>query len=71
MKVILHTRYGPPDLLQFKEVDRPAALHKLNNLRYPSPPSVHWDEGALRSFRNLGVLRRKRTERGILGIAES
>src|SRR3954462_873879 len=24
MKAILHTRYGPPDLLQFKEVDKPA-----------------------------------------------
>src|SRR6266850_4068538 len=24
MKAILHTQYGPPDLLQFKEVDKPA-----------------------------------------------
>ena len=24
MKAILHTQYGPPDLLQFKEVDNPA-----------------------------------------------
>src|SRR5712671_4778022 len=24
MKAILHTQYGPPDLLQFKDVDRPA-----------------------------------------------
>ena len=24
MKAILHTRYGPPDLLQFKDVDKPA-----------------------------------------------
>lgn len=23
MKAILHTQYGPPDLLQFKEVDNP------------------------------------------------
>ena len=23
MKVILHTQYGPPDLLQFREVDKP------------------------------------------------
>src|SRR6185369_8325551 len=23
MKAILHTRYGPPDLLQFKEMDKP------------------------------------------------
>ncbi len=25
MKAILHTQYGPPDLLQFKEVDKPAS----------------------------------------------
>jgi NADPH:quinone reductase-like Zn-dependent oxidoreductase len=24
MKANLHTRYGPPHLLQFKEVDKPA-----------------------------------------------
>src|SRR6195256_3714266 len=24
VKAVLHTRYGPPDLLQFKEVDKPA-----------------------------------------------
>jgi NADPH:quinone reductase-like Zn-dependent oxidoreductase len=24
VKAILHTQYGPPDLLQFKEVDKPA-----------------------------------------------
>ena len=24
MKAVLHTQYGPPDLLEFKEVDKPA-----------------------------------------------
>ena len=24
MKAVLHTRYGPPDVLEFKEVDKPA-----------------------------------------------
>ena len=23
MKAVLHTRYGPPDLLQFEEVEKP------------------------------------------------
>lgn len=69
MKAIVYTRYGPPDVLEFKEVEKPAPEDDQVLIRVHAVSINDWDWGLLRGtpFVNRLLNGLRRPKRRILG----